>query len=55
MGFIENMVFIEPTHLKGLHVWNIIDLLWPSDTIWRNLYGSLLAQVMACCLTVTIT
>ena len=28
-----------------------INSLWPSDAIWRQLSGSTLAQVMACCLT----
>ena len=28
----------------------VIDLLWPSDTIWRHRSGSALAQVTACCL-----
>ena len=28
-----------------------INSLWPSDDIWRQRYGSTLAQVMACCLT----
>ena len=27
-----------------------INSLWPSDAIWQHLYGSTLAQVMACCL-----
>ena len=31
--------------------WFNINSLWPSDTIWRNITGSTLAQVMACCLT----
>ena len=29
----------------------IINSLWPSDTIWRHKSGSTLDQVMACCLT----
>ena len=35
--------------------WNAFPIvyltLWPSDTIWRQRSGSILAQVMACCLT----
>ena len=39
---------------------NLIDLcdtkfginpLWPSDATWHHVSGSILAQVMACCLT----
>ena len=30
---------------------NIVNLLWPCDTIWRHRSGSTLAQVMACRLT----
>ena len=29
----------------------VINSLWPSDAIWRQRFGSPLAQVMACCLT----
>ena len=32
-------------------IWNPVNSLWPSDTIWRQRSGSTLAQVMACCLT----
>ena len=28
-----------------------LNSLWPSDAIWRHGSGSILAQVMACCLT----
>ena len=28
-----------------------VNLLWPSDIIWWHRFGSILAQVMACCLT----
>ena len=28
-----------------------LNALWPSDAIWRHTSGSILAQVMACCLT----
>ena len=31
-----------------------INSLWPTDTIWRLRTGSILAQVMACCLTAPI-
>ena len=35
------------------HCWmcESFNSLWPSETIWRHKSGSLLAQVMACCLT----
>ena len=29
----------------------VMNLLWPSDALWRHRSGSALAQVMACCLT----
>ena len=28
-----------------------LNSLWPSDAIWRHIFGSALAQLMACCLT----
>ena len=34
----------------NIKMW-LINTMWPSDTIWWNITGSTLAQVMACCLT----
>ena len=34
-----------------LPVESIIDSLWPNDAIWRHIFGSVLAEVMACFLT----
>ena len=38
---------------QTIEMWCIFFLnsLWPSDAIWRHRCGSILAQVMACCLT----
>ena len=33
--------FVQPQYFNSL---------WPSDAIWWNIYGSTLAQIMACCL-----
>ena len=38
------------TDAKGEHE-KMFNSLWPSDAIWRQRSGSILAQVMACCLT----
>ena len=34
-----------------LSIVNIVISLWPNDTIWRHRFLSILAQIMACCLT----
>ena len=46
-------ISLEITNLKSLmHLKNQwVNSLWPSDAIWRQMSGSTLAQVMACCLT----
>ena len=36
---------------SGPYFINVDYSLWPSDPIWRQRSGSILAQVMACCLT----
>ena len=33
------------------HTPHTVNSLWPSDAIWQQRSGSILAQVMACCLT----
>ena len=43
-------VWLAPKHCPT-QCWFIINSLRPSDAIWRHRSGSILAQVMACCLT----
>ena len=38
------------TENKRMHI--SVNLVWPSDAMWRVRTGSTLSQVMACCLTV---
>ena len=36
-----------------VHIWDLkldLNLLWPREAIWRQISGSTLVQVMACCL-----
>ena len=39
--------------IYGCHTDDFLEInsLWPSDAIWRHRSGSILVQVMACCLT----
>ena len=39
------------TYLYDVHFISIFNTLGPSDALWRQISGSTLAQVMACCLT----
>ena len=54
----DRLIFIMriPIHGRMILYWNRpmpqwVNSLWPSDTIWRHKSGSILDQVMACCLT----
>ena len=38
------------SHLGSLGLWSQLNSLRPSDAIWLHRSGSILAQVMACCL-----
>ena len=42
--------FIVTLNMLNLF-WKELNSLWPSDVIWRPQSGSVLAEVMACCLT----
>ena len=44
--------YVSPESLMTCYQAMIVDInsLWPSNTIWRQRSGSILAQVMACCL-----
>ena len=55
---IENITEKNKTKKKKKNPWmcpqaTTVNSLWPSDTIWRQISGSTLAQVMDCCLTTT--
>ena len=41
----------SPSFQKLSISYGVINSLWSSDTIWWRISGSILAQVMACCLT----
>ena len=45
--FVPIDAFCGPVTRSVIH----LNSLWPSDTIWRHKSGSILAQVMAWCLT----
>ena len=42
------------SHLAKVSRSLVLNSLWPGDAIWRHGTGSILAQVMACCLTAPI-
>ena len=46
MGLLLDMLM-----RKNPNRWGINNSLWPSDAVWWCRSGSILAQVMACCLT----
>ena len=48
----ESMMVSSPMHICVTRPqW--VNSLWPSDAIWWHTSGSILAQVMACCLVAT--
>ena len=51
-GLVIQSFFSPNTHKRHHHVFTVVSFnsLWPSDTIWWQRSGSILAQIMACCL-----
>ena len=45
--FTNHAIYLPSNHIVS---WIIINSLWPSNAIWRHRFGSILAQIMACCL-----
>ena len=46
-----NIVYLKTFYTERILIRKLINLLWPSDTIWRHRSGSTVAYVMAWCLT----